>query len=130
MIDAALGQRGPAVHVMVRPRAGGFVYAPRELASMRASLSMCGDAGVDGVVIGCLTDGDTVDAEAMASLIEIARPMSVTFHRAFDACRERPDGIEALVELGVDRVLTAGAARALTPWLWPRRWRWPPGVSA
>jgi copper homeostasis protein len=68
------------------------------------------ELGADGVVLGVLTAGRAVDARAMAPLLRAARPMGVTFHRAFDDIPRRADALEALVDLGVERVLTAGGA--------------------
>ena len=69
---------------------------------------MAKDLGADGVVIGCLTAGGDIDEARTKELISLARPLSVTFHRAFDMCRDPLKGLEQLVGLGVDRLLTSG----------------------
>jgi copper homeostasis protein len=100
------------LHVLVRPRAGDFIYDDCEQADMLAAVQRCRAEAVDGVAIGCLTADGQVDERAMRSLVSAARPMSVTFHRAFDDCRDRGAALETLVALGVDRVLTSGGGRA------------------
>jgi copper homeostasis protein len=91
-VDKALKVARIPVHVMVRP------HRERDIVELRRR-------GVPGVVFGILRADRTIDRDAMARLIERARPMSVTFHRAFD---ESVDSLETLIELGVDRVLTSG----------------------
>ena len=96
--------------VLVRPRTGDFLYTDDELDVMRRDIEQAKSLGVDGVAIGALTADGDVDVARMRSLMELARPMSVTFHRAFDFTRDRDAAIEALLQLGVDRVLTSGGA--------------------
>jgi copper homeostasis protein len=96
------------LQVLIRPRGGDFLYDGYEMQVIREDIRLCKEAKADGVVIGCLTaDGDT-DQARTRELIELARPMNVTFHRAFDMCREAKKGLEDLVALGLDRVLTSG----------------------
>jgi copper homeostasis protein len=94
--------------VLVRCRPGDFVYGPGEIEAMLQSIAEAKALGVDGVALGCLTADDRIDAGASAMLIEAAKPLSVTFHRAFD--RVPPASIADLARLGVDRVLTSGGA--------------------
>jgi copper homeostasis protein len=96
--------------VLVRPRAGDFLYGADELEVMRRDIAAAKRIGADGVVIGALTPGGDVDVDALAPLVELARPLRVTFHRAFDLAREQEAALAALLSLGVDRVLTSGAA--------------------
>jgi copper homeostasis protein len=96
--------------VLVRPRAGDFLYTDDELDVMRRDIEQMKTLAVDGVALGALTADGDVDVERMRSLIELARPMSVTFHRAFDFARDQDAALDALLELGVDRVLTSGGA--------------------
>jgi copper homeostasis protein len=96
--------------VLVRPRSGHFCHSPAELAAMAADIEVLKASGVDGVVIGALTDEGAVDVEIMARLIALARPLQVTFHRAFDHTRDPHEALAALRELGVERVLTSGQA--------------------
>ena len=95
-------------HVIVRPRGGDFLYSGLEFESMLADVEACRGLGVPGVVVGCLTADGRIDEERMRRLVEAARPMSVTCHRAFDMTRDIPEAVEALIRCGVDRVLTSG----------------------
>lgn len=97
-----------ALQVMIRPRGGDFVYSHAELAIMRRDIEIAKDLGADGVVMGVLTAAGAVDAARLAELVQLARPMSVTFHRAFDMVADAPYALEVLVNLGIDRVLTSG----------------------
>ncbi len=96
------------LHVMIRPRGGDFCYSPVELDVMRRDVELAKRLGADGVVFGLLTEDAAVDLERTRALVELARPLSVTFHRAFDMAREPFQALEDLVALGVDRVLTSG----------------------
>lgn len=98
------------LHVIIRPRGGDFLYSDTEFAVMKADIAFCKDAGVDGVVIGLLKADGQIDVERTAELIALARPLSVTFHRAFDVCADPFVALEQLVALGVDRILTSGQA--------------------
>jgi copper homeostasis protein len=95
-------------HVIVRPRGGDFLYSEREFASMVEDVRTLRELGIAGVVFGCLTADGEIDEQLMGALVDEARPMSVTCHRAFDMTREPAEAIEALVRCGVDRVLTSG----------------------
>jgi copper homeostasis protein len=96
------------VNVLIRPRAGGFVYSMPELVVMRHDIEFAKAAGATGVVLGVLTTAATIDRVRTTELVALARPMSVTFHKAFDQTRDLHDAIDSLIELGVDRVLTSG----------------------
>ena len=95
-------------HVIVRPRGGDFLYSPAEFASMLDDVRILRNEGVAGVVIGCLTPDGRIDEARTKALVEAARPMSVTCHRAFDMTADAGEALEALVRAGVDRVLTSG----------------------
>ena len=104
-------QAGPVgVHVLVRCRAGDYVYAAGEIDEMVASIAALGDAGVDGVVIGALTSDGDVDVAACRRMIGAAGRLSVTFHRAFDDCRDPFVALDAIAEIGCERILTSGQA--------------------
>lgn len=109
LADARESSRLP-LHVMVRPREGGFVHAPREIDAMEAEVRSLRELGVAGVVFGALTPDRSVDIPAIARLTAAARPLSLTFHRAFDEAADLDQALEDLVRLGVDRVLTSGGA--------------------
>ncbi|MGN6313808.1 MAG: copper homeostasis protein CutC [Rhodanobacteraceae bacterium] len=98
------------VFVLIRPRAGDFVYDDLEREVMRRDIETCKGLGCAGVVIGGLdTDGD-VDVPLCRALIHAAQGMSVTFHRAFDFTGDPFATLEAVIELGCDRLLTSGQA--------------------
>jgi copper homeostasis protein len=96
------------LHVIIRPRGGDFLYSDLELDIMRRDIEMCGEAGADGVVLGILHPGGTIDVDRTAKLIEFANPMQVTFHRAFDMCNDPVSGLEDVIASGVTRLLTSG----------------------
>jgi copper homeostasis protein len=98
------------LHVIIRPREGGFVFTAKEVKEMKQSIHICREHGVDGVVIGALTTAESIDTEVCGRLIEASGHMSVTFHRAIDACRDMEMGLKELITLGVSRVLTSGGA--------------------
>jgi copper homeostasis protein len=95
-------------YVIIRPRGGDFLYSELEFLTMLDDVRSCRELGVSGVVIGCLTADGRIDESRMGELVEAARPMKVTCHRAFDMTRDPEEAIEALVRCGVDRVLTSG----------------------
>jgi copper homeostasis protein len=96
------------LQVIIRPRGGDFLYNQQEIEVMREDIRMAKDLGADGVVIGCLTAEGDIDRGLTAELLQLARPLNVTFHRAFDMCRDARKGLEELIALGADRVLTSG----------------------
>lgn len=96
------------VHVLIRPRAGDFIPDEAELAAMLYDVEISKRLGAAGVVLGALRTDGTIDRETTARLVEAARPLSVTFHKAFDHVPDQPAALETLIELGVDRVLTSG----------------------
>jgi copper homeostasis protein len=110
LIRRSLSQLRTPIHVLVRPRAGDFVYDRVEIARMKMDIEAARAAGAAGVVTGALTPKGAVDVDAMAAFTAAARPMRVGFHRAFDHVRDQFEALEALVSLGVDLVLTSGAA--------------------
>jgi len=98
------------VHVLVRPRGGDFVYDDDEADVMARDIRAAKAAGADGVVIGALTPDATVDMALSARLIALARPLSVTFHRAFDDTADPVAAFGDVLALGADRLLTSGGA--------------------
>ncbi|WP_299579212.1 copper homeostasis protein CutC [uncultured Sunxiuqinia sp.] len=94
--------------VMIRPRGGDFVYSEEELEIMQEDIDRCKELGVPAVVFGLLTADGEIDVANTRMLVERARPMQVTFHKAFDELANPLAGIDTLVELGVDRLLTSG----------------------
>ena len=96
------------INVIIRPRGGDFLYTPAEIQSMLLDIELCKQLKVHGVVFGCLTKDGDIDVPLMRRLIETAKPLSVTCHRAFDVCRDPFAALEQLIELGCDRILTSG----------------------
>ena len=96
------------LHVIIRPRGGDFLYSDTDFEVMSEDIRLCKDLGADGVVIGCLTAGGDIDRARVEALVQLAQPLSVTFHRAFDMCRDPRKALEELVSLGIDRILTSG----------------------
>jgi copper homeostasis protein len=96
------------VHVMIRPREGDFHYSEPELAVMCHDVEVAKSLGAAGVVVGVLTVDSTIDRARLAALTTLARPLSVTFHKAFDQTRDLVESLDTLITLGVDRVLTSG----------------------
>ncbi len=108
MIAAARSAVDLGLMVMIRPRGGDFCYSPLEVEAMLHDLAVARDLGADGVVFGVLRPDGTIDAETCGRLIEAARPLPVTFHRAFDMTGDPLAALDTLIELGVDRLLTSG----------------------
>ena len=130
LIKDALAVAGVVpVNVLVRPREGDFVYSEEEAAQMLESIALCRALGASGVVIGALRSNGSVDMSLMRRLVAAARPaaaaasataavdpagpcdlrpLSVTFHRAFDECRDPFAALEDIISLGIDRLLTSG----------------------
>lgn len=96
--------------VLIRPRGGDFYYNNYEIEQMKYDIEACRTLGVDGVVIGALDIEGNVDLKTIRMLVELARPMQITFHRAFDRCKTPFEALEQLIDLGVDRILTSGQA--------------------
>jgi copper homeostasis protein len=107
-VAASRGRLG--VHVLIRPRPGGFAYDADEADVMSRDILAARAAGADGVAIGALTPAGAVDTALTARLIALARPMSVTFHRAFDETADPLAAFGDVLALGADRLLTSGGA--------------------
>jgi copper homeostasis protein len=98
------------VFTMIRPRDGDFCYVADDLRAMTRDISAAANAGAHGIVVGALCRNGTIDTDAMRRLIDAARPLAVTCHRAVDLTRDLNEALDVLIELGVDRVLTSGGA--------------------
>jgi copper homeostasis protein len=96
------------LYVLIRPRAGDFVYQHAELAAALTDIAHCRALGCDGVVVGALTPDGEIDRDACARFIAAASGMGATFHRAFDLVADKPAALETLIDLGFERVLTSG----------------------
>lgn len=128
LINAAMQVDGPKKHVLIRPRGGDFLYTETEQDIIVEDIFAARRAGADGVVVGALTAEGDIDEEACARFIDAAKgeyvdfaegdldeafflpPVSVTFHRAFDLCRNPEEALETIIRLGFDRILTSGQA--------------------
>ena len=93
---------------IIRPRAGDFLYSDEEFEIMKNDVLLCKQTGCDGVVLGLLNRDGSIDKKRTARLIEAAYPLEVTFHRAFDRCRDPFEALEQLIEIGCTRILTSG----------------------
>lgn len=107
-INACLARLNIPVFVMIRPRGGDFCYSPQELEIMKTDIAICKQLGVPAVVFGLLTDKGRIDEVNTRHLVSLARPMQVTFHKAFDRLNDPVEGIETLIRLGVERILSSG----------------------
>lgn len=98
------------LYPIIRPRGGDFLYTDIEFETMKLDIHHCGKAKCDGIVIGILNADGTVDKERNRELISIAHSykMGVTFHRAFDRCKDLKEALEDIIELGCERILTSG----------------------
>ena len=110
LISAVLASVNVPVLVMIRPRGGSFLYAPRELDRMRRDAESAMRLGAAGVVLGVLDAEHRIDVEQTRALAELAEPEQVTFHRAIDRTPDLIAASDALMELGIARVLTSGGA--------------------
>jgi copper homeostasis protein len=111
LIESVRNNISIEVNVIIRPRSGDFLYSDTEFSVMRRDIERAGEAGADGIVTGILNRDGTVDIERTALLVEYASPMKVTFHRAFDMCRDPKKALEDVISAGSARILTSGMAR-------------------
>ena len=107
-IRAAVALSGLPVHVLVRPRGGNFVYSEEEFKLMRDDILHARELGASGVVIGVLNPDATVDVVRTRALVELASPLEVTFHRAFDSTFALEAALEDVISTGSHRLLTSG----------------------
>ena len=109
-IEGARRIEGLKLHVLIRPREGDFAYDEAETDSMLRDIRLAHQLGADGVVIGALTSDGDIDIPLCRRLIDAAQDMQVTFHRAFDECADVERGLEDVIALGCERLLTSGHA--------------------
>lgn len=110
LMAAARQQVRLPIFAMVRPRAGDFVYSPEELATMRSDIEAAKRSRMDGIVLGILQTNRSVDVARTLELVELARPLPVTFHRAFDESADLEQALEEVIGSGAKRILTSGGA--------------------
>lgn len=96
------------VFVIIRPRGGDFYYTPEEIEIMKEDIKLCKELGVKGVVIGALNRDNTINYDAIKEMIDLAKPMSITFHKAIDELENPVTEVKKLANLGVNRILTSG----------------------
>lgn len=96
------------VFAMIRPRAGGFLYSDAEVAAMREAIALAREMRMDGAVLGLLTQERLVDLARTRHLVEGARGMEVTFHRAIDESAQLLEAVDAVAVAGASRILTSG----------------------
>ncbi len=110
LIKACVDNCRLEVHVMIRPRGGGFVYTTEEIDIMLSDIEQVGSLGASGVVFGILDKDGNIDTNNVERLVKKAKShqLEVTFHRAFDYCKKPVKSMYKLAELGVDRILTSG----------------------
>ena len=108
LIRTARAQIQIELYIMIRPRSGDFCYTGAEFEIMKQDIVDCKELGADGVVFGILRPDGTVDLHRSSSLVQLARPMRVTFHRAFDLTHDPFASLEDIIALGADRLLTSG----------------------
>ena len=96
------------IHVLIRPRPGDFFYSAQELLTMRRQIQSAIDLHIDGIVLGVLDNNCEVDISRTRELVECARPLPVTFHRAFDETRSWQKSLEGVIQTGARRLLTSG----------------------
>ena len=109
MMEEAIGT-GIPVQVLIRPREGDFVYNKEEVEEMLRDIRLAKRLGANGVVIGALKQDGSIDEDIIRRLVGEAEGMSITFHRAFDVCREPLKALERIISLGCHRLLTSGQA--------------------
>jgi copper homeostasis protein len=108
MIETVRNKLNLDLFVMIRPRGGDFYYSADEYEIMKRDIMMAKRLGADGVVFGILTASGRIDIPRCTELIQLAKPMSVTCHRAFDMTRDLSLSLEECITCGFDRVLTSG----------------------
>jgi copper homeostasis protein len=111
LIATARKKISMGLHVMIRPRVGDFFYSDDEFDVMRRDVLMAKQLGAHGVVVGLLDTDGNVDVERTRVLVELARPLQTTFHRAFDVSADLGRALDRVVETGADRILTSGGSQ-------------------
>ncbi len=109
-IKLAVAQVHIPIYILIRPRSGNFLYDAYDFDVMKEDIVMAKSLGASGVVLGMLTADGDVDVERTLELVQLARPMCVTFHRAFDRARNPLTALEDVIKTGADRILTSGQA--------------------
>jgi copper homeostasis protein len=114
LIQAVRKHVGIDVFVMVRPRGGDSFYTSYEYDVMKADVIRMKELGVDGIVVGMLDQDSRVDVQRTRELVQLADPLQVTFHRAFDMSADLDESLERVIETGAHRILTSGAMQTIS----------------
>lgn len=112
LLRAVRAKIGIPIYSMIRPREGNFVYSQAEFAEMKRSITVAKEAQMNGVVLGLLREDRRVDVNRTHDLVELARPLPVTFHRAFDETPSPSEALEDVIRTGAERILTSGGAKS------------------
>ena len=107
-IKIALSTLKIPVFPIIRPRGGDFYYTPAEIEVIKEDIKVCKSLGAKGVVLGLLTKDKKIDFEVLSQLVELAKPMEVTFHKAIDELEDPTLVIDELINIGVKRILSSG----------------------
>lgn len=107
-IKVALSTLKIPVFPIIRPRGGDFYYTPDEIEVIKEDIKVCKSLGAKGVVLGLLTKDKKIDFEVLSQLVELAKPMEVTFHKAIDELEDPTLVIDELINIGVKRILSSG----------------------
>ena len=107
-IKVALSTLKIPVFPIIRPRGGDFYYTPAEIEVIKEDIKVCKSLGTKGVVLGLLTKDKKIDLEVLSQLVELAKPMEVTFHKAIDELEDPTLVIDELINIGVKRILSSG----------------------
>ena len=108
MLQVLRKHLGIDINFIVRPRSGDFVYSDFEFQVMKKDIEMAKRYGANGIVVGILKANGEIDLERMREIIEVSKPLKVTFHRAFDMTRDPLKSLDSLIDLGLERILTSG----------------------
>jgi copper homeostasis protein len=114
LIEVVRSKISIGLHPIIRPRAGDFCYSDDEIDIIRRDIRMAKEANADGVVFGLLKPDGSIDVERTRTLVDLARPLSVTFHRAFDMAANLDQALEDVCATGADRLLTSGGEQDCT----------------
>jgi copper homeostasis protein len=107
LIEARAAVRLP-IMAMIRPRPGGFAYSDADFAVMLRDAELALAHGADGIVFGCLQPGGQVDINRVRTFVQLAGCKETVFHRAFDVVPDPYPALDALIALGVTRILSSG----------------------
>ena len=99
------------IYVMIRPRAGHFIYSHEEMDIMKMDIEICQQLNADGIVLGILNENNEIDIDKCTELLSIWNYKPATFHRAFDETKDLEKSINTIIELGFERVLTSGGKK-------------------